>query len=214
MKVLYNSKVLSAKEREEYRVKADDTIQCLSESIDCLYEILQELKPSQNKEYDKIMSTVLDIELFTNCAHCDCIVMLKHFILSTSPYEKSFFRGKLKVLLNESFKKLYGFNDHKQSYFNKLGEIINMFPGLKAEYESIRLDLDRMSKHSTWWKNERNIEVHIDMSQLCKIRHEEINESKEAMESLQLLNLFNRVNRLIANLNQVYINYMRKHLKI
>ena len=89
MKVLYNNKVLSAMEREEYRIKADDTIQCLSESIDGFYEILQELKPSQNKEYDKIMSTVLDIELFTYYAHCDCVVMLKYFILSTSPYEKS-----------------------------------------------------------------------------------------------------------------------------
>lgn len=216
MKVLYNNKVLSAKEREEYRVKADDTIHGLSESIDGFNEILQELKPPQNKEYDKIMRTVLDIELFTHYAHCDCVVMLKHFILSTIPYEKSFFRGKLKVLLNEGFKRLYGFtNDqHEQSYFNKIGDIIRMFPGLKAEYESIRLDLDRVSKQSTWWKNERNIEVHIDISQLCKIRHEEINESKEAMESLQLLNLFNRVNRLIANLNQVYINYMQEHLKI
>ena len=216
MKVLYNNKVLSAKEREQYRIKADDTIQCLSESIDGFYEILQELKPSQNKEYDKIMSTVLDIELFAYYAHCDCVVMLKYFILSTSPYEKSFFRGKLKVLLNEGFKKLYGFNDnqYKQSYFNKLGKIIHIFPGLNVEYESIRSDLDWMSKQSNWWRNERNIEVHIDMSQLCKIRHEEINESKEAIESLQLLNLFNRVNRLIANLNQVYINYMRERLKI
>jgi hypothetical protein len=91
---------------------------------------------------------------------------------------------------------------------------MNYFPGFQLEYDSILLKLKQLSEQSTWWRDERNIEVHIDMSQLCKIRHEEINESKEAIESLQLLNLFNRVNRLIANLNQVYINYMRERLKI
>lgn len=69
-----------------------------------------------------------------------------------------------------------------------------------------------MSKQSTWWRDERNIEVHIDMSQLYKIRHEDINESKVAMSSYQLLNLFMRVNYLMGTINQAYINYMSQHL--
>ena len=101
------------------------------------------------------------------------------------------FRGKLKVLLNEGFKSLYGFNDkqREKSYCIKLGEIINHFPGFQLEYDSILLKLKQLSEQSTWWKDERNTEVHLDMSQLYKTRHEEINESKVAMESQLLMGL-------------------------
>jgi hypothetical protein len=46
----------------------------------------------------------------------------------------------------------------------KLGEIMNYFPGFQSEYDSILLKLKQLSEQSTWWKDERNIEVHLDMS--------------------------------------------------
>ena len=176
----------------------------------------QEFKLSQNKDHDKITKTVLDVGIFTSYTFCDCVALLKHFVLSSNAYDKSLFRGKLKVLLNEGFKSLYGFNDkqRKRSYYIKLGEIMNYFPGFQLEYDSILLKLKQLSEQSTWWKDERNTEVHLDMSQLYKTRHEEINESKVAMESHLLIDLLVQINKLMGRMHQAYIDYMVMHLKI
>ena len=216
LNIYYNNKVLSAQEREEFRIRAEETIEIFTESIDGFCELYQEYKPSQNKVHDKITKTVLDVGIFTCYTYCDCTVLLKHFILSTDLYEKRLFRGKLKVLLNEGFKNLYGFNDkqREKSYYIKLGEIMNYFPGFQSEYDSILLKLKQLSEQSTWWKDERNIEVHLDMSQLYKSRHEEINESKVAMEAHLLIDLLVQINRLMGRMHQAYIDYMMMHLKI
>ena len=216
MNIYYNNKVLSAQEREEFRIRAEETIEIFTESIDGFCELYQEYKPSQNKVHDKITKTVLDVGIFTCYTYCDCTVLLKHFILSTDLYEKRLFRGKLKVLLNEGFKSLYGFNDkqRKKSYYIKLGEIMNYFPGFQSEYDFILLKLKQLSEQSPWWKDERNIEVHLDMSQLYKSRHEEINESKVAMEAHLLIDLLVQINRLMGRMHQAYLNHMMMHLKI
>ncbi len=195
---------------------SEETIRDFSESIEGFYELSQEFKPSPNKDHDKISKTVLDVGIFTSYTFCDCVVLLKHFVLSSNAYDKSLFRGKLKVLLNEGFKSLYGFNDkqRKRSYYIKLGEIMNYFPGFQLEYDSILLKLKQLSEQSTWWKDERNTEVHLDMSQLYKTRHEEINESKVAMESQLLIGLLVQINKLMGRMHQAYIDYMVMHLKI
>ena len=216
LNIYYNNKVLSAQEREEFRIRSDEAIDVFAESIDGFYELNREHKPSQNKAHDKITKTVLDVGIFTSYTFCDCVALLKHFVLSSNSYDKSLFRGKLKVLLNEGFKRLHGFNDkqREKSYYIKLGEIINHFPGFLSEYDSILLKLKRLSERSSWWKDERNIEVHLDMSQLYKARHEEINESKVAMEAHLLIDLLVQINKLMGRMHQAYIDYMMRHLKI
>lgn len=216
LNIYYNNKVLSAQEREEFRIMSEETIRDFSETIEGFYELSQEFKPSPNKDHDKITKTVLDVGIFTSYTFCDCVALLKHFVLSSNAYDKSLFRGKLNVLLNEEFKSLYGFNDkqRKRSYYIKLGEIMNYFPGFQLEYDSILLKLKQLSEQSTWWKDERNIEVHLDMSQLYKARHEEINESKVAMETHLLIDLLVQINKLMGSMHQAYIDYMMMHLKI
>ena len=216
MNIHYNNKVLSDREREEFKIMSEETIREFSESIEGFYELSQNFQSSQNKEHDKITKTILDVGIFTSYTFCNCVTLLKHFVLSSNSYDKSLFRGKLKILLNEGFKNLYGFNDkqQKKSYYIKLGEIIKYFPGFQSEYNSILLDLKHLSEQSSWWKDERNIEVHLDMSQLYKTRHEEINESKVAMESHLLIDLLVQINRLMGRMHQAYLNHMMMHLKI
>ena len=216
MNIHYNNKVLSDREREEFKIMSEETIREFSESIEGFYELSQNFQSSPNKEHDKITKTILDVGIFTSYTFCDCVTLLKHFVLSSNSYDKSLFRGKLKILLNEGFKNLYGFNDkqQKKSYYIKLGEIIKYFPGFQSEYNSILLDLKHLSEQSSWWKDERNIEVHLDMSQLYKTRHEEINESKVAMESHLLIDLLVKINRLMGRMHQAYLNHMMMHMKI
>ena len=207
-KLTYNNRVLSAEERAEFCRISDEYINEFFGYIEGIHQLTKEYHVSDNSDYNKITKTIIDIETFTNYAFCDCIVLNKLFVRATNPYEKSFVRGKLKVQLNESFKRLYGFKKgYKNSYCAQLEKIITMFPGFRREYDELLSDLEQISK-DPWWKDVRDAEVHINISKLYELRHEEINESKVVMETWQLIELFNRINRFICGLHRAYFNYM------
>ena len=84
LNIYYNNKVLSAQEREGFRIISEETIRDFSESIEGFYELSQEFKPSQNKEHDKITKTILDVGIFTSYTFCDCVALLKHLVLSSN----------------------------------------------------------------------------------------------------------------------------------
>lgn len=203
----YNNRILSEQERAEFCKKSDEYIHEFSECIEGICQLAKEVPESENSDYNKITNTIINISTFTGYSFCDCIVLTKLFVKATNPYEKSFLRGKLKVQLNEGFKKLYGFNKkgYKDSYCAHLEDIITIFPGFKDEFDELLSDLEQISKNS-WWKDERDAEVHIDATKLYELRHEEINESKIVMEAVQLTDLFNRFNHLVARLHRVYLN--------
>lgn len=205
----YNNRILSSQERDEYCKISDGFIKEFSECIDGIHQLAKENSTSGNSDFKKITNTTINIGIFTNYSFCDCIVLMKLFVRATNPYEKSMLRGKLKVQLNEGFKKLYGFTEkgYKDSYCAQLESIMPMFPGFRNEFDELLLDLAQISKHP-WWKDERNAEVHIDAVRLYELRHEEINESKVAMETMQLIKLFNRFNHLIARMHHAFLDYM------
>ncbi len=108
---VFNNHILTDQERKRLTIIADETIQSFAESIDGMYKVMQEFPPSQNQEFNHIMDTMNDVSTFICYSFGDCIVLTKYFLNTEIQYEKSFLRGKLKVQLNESFKRLYGFND-------------------------------------------------------------------------------------------------------
>ena len=211
-KLTYNNRVLTAEEREEYCRKADEYINMYSEFIEEEFQLAKEAtKVSGNMDFTEINKVMFEISTFTTYAFCDCIVLDKLFVRATNPYEKSFLRGKWKVHLNESFKKLYGFNEngYKDSYCAKLEQIVNrFFPGFKEEFRKLMSDFEQLSKDS-WWKDERNAEVHIDAAKLYKLRHEEINESKVVMEAGQLTSLIHGLDLFTKKLYGAYFMYMK-----
>ncbi len=208
-KLTYNNRILTAEERDEFCRKSDEYIGEFAAYIEAMCQLAKSAPASDNSDYNKITNTITGIGIFTGYSFCDCIVLMKLFVRAANPYEKGMLRGKLKVQLNESFKKLYGFTEkgYKDSYCAQLEGIMPMFPGVRNEFDELLSDLTQVSR-SSWWKEERNAEVHIDASKLYELRHEGINESKEIMEAVQLTELFNRFNNLIARLHKVYLNYM------
>lgn len=214
--VRYNNKSLSPQERVEFCKMADATIKDFSDSIEGMHQCLEEIRSFSDSDFNKISHIFIEIGSFIGFSFCDCVVLTKSFIMASNPYEKSFFRGKLQVQLNESFKKLYGFAEKKRkdSYSMKLGKIMSMFPGFQTEYADIMSDLSCLATRDLWWKETRNIEVHIDVDRLYASRYEPVNESKVVMETHQLINLFTRFNRLMAQMNRAYIDYMMRHLVV
>ena len=152
--------------------------------------------------------------MFVSYAFADCVVLTKLFVNTSISYEKSLLRGKLKVHLNECFKKLYGFTNQskKVSYVAKLKEIMPYFHGLDREFARILDDLEEILNRDYWWKDIRGAEVHMDVPVLYESRHEEINESQVVMETMRLIPFINRFNALLARMNHTHVTYMFDHL--
>ena len=174
--VQYNGKTLSESERKEFISVIDDTIAQYSEGLLLMTSILEDTK-EQYDEYHEIDRTVVSVYLFVLFTMIDSMVAGKYFILADRDYDRRFMRGKLFVILNEGFKKLYGFNmkSHKKSEWNRLQLIMKHFPEvINRQYQELTSLLEKQSQTSSWWKDERNYETHFDTEKLYKSRQEEI----------------------------------------
>lgn len=209
----YNNKILSQEERVKFNDLADEMIATFSESIDGMYKISKEYTDMNNIQ-NKVSKIMCDVSVFVSYAFADCVVLTKLFVNTSIAYEKSLLRGKLKVHLNECFKKLYGFTNQskKVSYAAMLKEIMPHFHGPDREFARILDDLEEISKRDSWWKEVRCAEVHMDVPILYESRHEEINESQVVMETMRLIPFINRFNALLARMNHAYVIYMFDHL--
>ena len=209
----YNNKILSQEERVKFNDLADEMIATFSESIDGMYKISKEYTDMNNIQ-NKVSKIMCDVSVFVSYAFADCVVLTKLFVNTSVAYEKSLLRGKLKVHLNECFKKLYGYTNQskKVSYAAKLKEIMPHFHGPDREFARILDDLEEISKRDSWWKEVRCAEVHIDVPILHESRHEEINESQVVMETMRLIPFINRFNALLARMNHAHVIYMFDHL--
>lgn len=79
----------------------------------------------------------------------------KYFILADTDYDKRFMRGKMKVILNEGFKKLYGYKEDnkKKSEWFRLLDLMKFFPEIiNRQYQDLTFQLENQSKTSSWWK--------------------------------------------------------------
>ena len=142
---------------------------------------------------------------------CDCMVAGKYFILADTDYDRRFMRGKMKVILNEGFKRLYGYNEtnkNKAEWFRLQG-YLQFFPEIiKRQYQELTDQLEKQSKVSSWWKDERDYETHIDSEKLYESRMVDIEESKEMMETLRLYDALFAVNHFLTNVHACLRNYL------
>lgn len=102
--VRYNNKILSPQERMEFCKMADATIKDFSDSIEGMHQCLEEIRSSPDSDSNKVLRIFIEVGSFIGFSFCDCVVLTKSFIMASNSYEKSFFRGKLQVQLNECFK--------------------------------------------------------------------------------------------------------------
>jgi len=214
--VQYNGKTLSESERKEFISVIDSTIAQYSEGVPLMTSILEDTT-EKHDEYHKIDRTVVSVYLFVLITMIDSMVAGKYFILADRDYDQRFMRGKLFVILNEGFKKLYGFNEksHKKSEWDRLLPIMKYFPEvINRQYQVLTYLLENQSHTSSWWKDERNFETHLDSEKLYKSRQEDIVESKVMMDSLKLFNTLMSVSNFLNNIHTCLFNFLvRKYRK-
>ena len=178
--VQYNSKTLSDAERKEFVAVIDETIAQYSEGLPLMHDTLESIKDLHD-EYHEIERTVVSVMLFVLMTMIDSMVAGKYFILADGDYDRRFMRGKLMVILNEGFKRLYGFNEktHNKSEWDRLLPILDHFPEvINRQYQELTFHLEKQAKAFSWWKKERDLETHMDTGELYESRQEEIIESK------------------------------------
>ena len=211
--VEYNGRTLSDDERKEFVKVINESV---STFISGLPLLIDELKRSENlnDDYHRICRVVYSVSLFVTMTMCDCMVAGKYFILADTDYDKRFMRGKMKVILNEGFKKLYGYNEvnKKKAEWFKLLDLMKFFPEIiNHQYRDLTYLLENQSKKSSWWKDERDQETHIiDSEKLYIFRMEKIEESKEMMETLRLYDALYAVNHFLTNAHACLWNYLVK----
>lgn len=209
-KFQYNGKVISDDERKEFIKVFDESISQYSEGFPLIKEGLDNYKDNDN-DFLKAYRTALSVYLFVLITSIDCLVISKYFLLADKDYDKRFMRGKMKIILNEGFKKLYGFEDRtkKKSEWNKLHYIIENCPELiKRQYKELSERLEEHSKSSSWWKSEREQETHIDAEGLYESRCEEIIESKVMMDATKLFATLYAIQLFMTNVHAYFHNTM------
>ena len=221
-KYQYNERILTKEERLDFIRTIDETIESYSESLDGIYSLFLENEgdKANRPEIYSFLYPIASIFLFTTMTIADCLVAQKFFIIAERDYEKRFARGKLQVILNEGFKKLYGFdNGKKDAEWAKLNSIQTMLPYYyQKEYEGLTMQLESLSKEFNWWHDERVFEVHLKIEDLYRARKEEIIENKVMMDSKRLIDLLLRVQRYVGNVHKLYRDqllrmYLRGELK-
>ena len=208
--VKYNGKLLSDAERKEFVFVIDETIAQYSGGLPLMHDTLESIK-DQHDDYHEIDRTVVSVMQFVLITMIDSMVASKYFILADSDYDQRFMRGKLMVILNEGFKRLYGFDEktHKKSEWDRLLPLMGRFPEIiNRQYQELTYHLEKHAKSSSWWKEERNLETHMDTEKLYASRQEEIIESKVMMDSMKLFNTLLAVNHFLGNVHTCLYNYL------
>ena len=199
--VQYNGKFLSVTERKEFISVADETISGFTEGLPLLKKMLEDNRGKYD-EFHESYSVLLSVMQFVTITVIDSMVITKYFILADKDYDRRFMRGKMKVILNEGFKKLYGFNGGKKSKWNDIGTILKYFPEeIHRQYQELTSLLDAHSKSSSWWREERVAETHLDADKLYDSRCEDIEESKVMLDSLKLYDTLFDVYAFLSNMH-------------
>lgn len=208
--VQYNGKTLSDEERKEFVSVIDETIAQYSEGLPMMHDILENTKDLHD-EYHEIDRTVVSVMLFVLMTMIDSMVASKYFILADGDYDRRFMRGKLMVILNEGFKRLYGFNEntHKKSEWDRLWPLMGHFPEIiNRQFQELTYHLEKHAKSSSWWREERNLETHMDAEKLYDSRQIDVVESKVMMDSMRLFNTLVAVNNFLTNVHACLFNYI------
>ncbi len=208
--VQYNGKTLNDAERKEFVAMIDETIAQYSEGLPLIHDTLESTK-DKHDEYHEIDRTVVTVMLFVLMTMIDCMVASKYFIIADGDYDRRFMRGKLMVILNEGFKRLYGFDvkTHKKSEWDRLLPLMGHFPEvINRQYQELTYLLEKHANSSSWWKEERNLETHLDAEKLYDSRQEEIVESKVMMDSMKLFNTLLAVNNFLTNVHACLFNFL------
>lgn len=206
----YNGNSLDDVTRGKLISFIDEDVALSSKGLSMMAGTLAQIK-SIKDDFHTIYKTVVSVLQFSTITMVDSMVIGKYFMLADKDYDRRFMRGKMKVILNEGFKRLYGFEEktRKNSEWNRLSNILKYFPEeIIQQHQQLSSLLEEHSKSSSWWKDERDVETHLDTERLYASRNEEIEEGKVMLDSLKLFDTLFAVNLFLTNIHSYIHNFL------
>lgn len=204
-----NGVTLTKEQRDEMVSIIDERIKINSEGLRLFYDCSRSSR-DEDSVYHRVSHIINTVLLYIFQTTSDCMVASKLYLLADQDYDKRYARGKLKVIMNEGFKKLYGFpqTDKTNTYWGMLESIMRHFPSLSTDYQRVGSLLEKQSKMSSWWKQERDLEVHLDPIGLYESRQKEYNESEVMIDTQKLLDALGIVEFFAWNLHTALTNWL------
>jgi len=159
---------------------------------------------SSNSERFVALEKLYQAALYTGLLFGGFAVLFYQFLSSNLLYVRKYAMAKLYPLMNESFKLLYGFVNEKSgqvklshsSYWNK---ILELNPLMNEQEKVLFKQLeDVLLKNASfsWWKKERDAEVHLDAEKIYKHRCAQDNENVAIRDALSFYDILSRTTAL------------------
>lgn len=204
----YNGKAMTENVRSQMVSIIDEHVTEFSQSFSKIINILNQVK-EKHDEFHIMYQTVISVMVFVAQTMTDSMIISKYFVLADKDYDKRFMRGKMAVILNEGFKKLYGFETRTKpkSEWSKLKSVLHYFPEeINLQYHELTTLLEKHSTSSSWWRDDRNVETHLDCEKLFISRNKELIEGKVMLDSLMLFDALNAVYQFLGNMHSCIQN--------
>ena len=204
----FEGRMLSDKERAGLVAAIDLDLDNYTAGLPLFYDLIENRK-GYNDAFFELDRTVSSAILFVLMTMIDSMVAVKYFALADRDYERRFMRGKLFIILNEGFKKLYGFEEstYKKSEWHRLSLQMQYFPDIiQQQFQKLTPLLEKHSKTSSWWRDERNAETHLLIEQLYASRQKEIIDGEVLMDSMKLYKTLRAVSLFLFNAHACVTN--------
>lgn len=151
---------------------------CISElekdADDCA-SYLMKLKSQPESDILAVYKSVLQTSLMLDYINLDIWAAFRQYLsveLNTS-YDKRQAMTKINVIISEGYKKIYGFNSTKDSFWKvQINQAVNYINDLRDEYDAIECQLKSLKSNSendtndAFNKDMRDLSVHYDKDPL------------------------------------------------
>lgn len=126
---------------------------------------LEALKSKPETGALNALKGILRVSLIIDFINLDVCAAYRQYLsteLSTK-YEKRQAMTKINIIMSEGYKKIYGFNNGKESYWgNQIKTVVDFISELEKEYKEIEAKLNDFGNNNILNKDMRDLAVHYD----------------------------------------------------
>ena len=194
--------------KEELILLLEDTLREMPDRVDGIHATKQLFSAlsSINSERFNTLEKLYQPALFASLLSGDFAVLFHQFLSSKLLYERKYAMAKLYPLMNESFKRLYGFVNEKtgqvklspDAYWKDIQELVPLMNETeKALYDELEDILLKKASFS-WWKDMRDAEVHLDAEKIYKHRSDQEDENVAIRDAMSFYDVLSRTTHLTS----------------
>jgi hypothetical protein len=194
--------------KEKLVLLLEKTLREMPQSVDGIYATKKLFSALSSTKGERIaaLAKLYDISLYVSLLSGDFVVLFHQFLSSDFLYERKYAMAKLYPLMNEGFKRLYGFVNENtgqvrlssDAYWKDIQEFVPLMNETeKALYDELEDVLLKKASYS-WWKDVRDAEVHLDAEKIYKNRCDQEDENVSIRDAMSFYDVLSRTTHLMS----------------